>query len=123
LENGYLLGLWIHRVASNYCVDHYKKQKRIQTVNIEDRFDFVAEETDMEAILAKEVLLDSMDGLMEELGEESANILRLKYIEGKSIKDLETQLHIGPSAVKMRLKRGRNKITQLYNKQQRVAVS
>ena len=123
LENGYLLGLWIHRVSANYCADHYKKQKRFQTETIEDRFDFAAEETDMEALLAKEVLLDSMDELMEELGEESANILRLKYLEGNSVKDLQVKLNLGASAVKMRLKRGRNKIVELYNSRQRVAIS
>ncbi len=123
LEHGHLLGLWIHRVTSNYCADQYKKRKRFQTESIDDRFDMVAEEIDMEAILLKEDLLDGMEQMMEELGEESAAILRLKYLEGKSVKELQSQLNLGPSAVKMRLKRGRSKIAELYNSRPRVAMS
>lgn len=123
LEHGHLLGLWIHRVTSNYCADQYKKRKRFQTDSIDDRFDCAAEETDMEALLAKEHLLDSMEGLMEELGEESANILRLKYLEGNSVKELQSKLNISTSAVKMRLKRGRNKIVTLYQAKQSMAMS
>lgn len=123
LENEHLLGLWIHRVTSNYCADHYKKQKRFQTESIDNRFDIVAEETDMEAILIKENLLDGMEEIMEELGEASTAILRLKYLEGKSVKELQAHLGIGASAVKMRLKRGRNQIIKLYNARKSVVMS
>lgn len=123
LDNGHLLGLWIHRVTSNYCADYYKKQKRFKMDSIEDRFDVVAEETDMEVLLEKEMKLDGIEVIMNELGEESLEILRLKYLEGYSVKELQTKLDLGASAVKMRLKRGRASIVKLYNSRQRVAVS
>lgn len=123
LDNGNLLGLWIHRVASNYCADNYKKTKRFSMESLEDRFDIASEETDMEALAAKEVLFDKMENLLADFDEETLSLLRLKYQEGNSIKELEVKLNLSASAIKMRLKRGRNKISKLYNSQQRVAMS
>lgn len=124
LENANLLGLWIHRVANNFCVDYYKAQKRMPFDAIEDRFDLAEEEVDMEGLIERENQLDAVEDIMAELEEDTKTILQLKYLEGNSIKELQTKLDLTSSAVKMRLKRGRNKIAQLYQSQQpRVKVS
>lgn len=121
LEHTQLVGLWIHRVTCNYCVDYLKKQKRLPTETIEGHYELMDEESDMDALLAKERLLDSVENLMGELGEESRTFLQLKYIEGYSVKELQAKFNLGESAVKMRLKRSRKKIAELYQSQARVA--
>lgn len=123
LENEYLVGLWINRVACNLCTDYYRIQKRLQFDTIEERYDIAEEVTDREGLIAHEALLDGIEDIMGELEEETATILRLKYLEGHSIKELQEKLNLGSSAIKMRLKRGRNQIIKLYNSRQRVAVS
>lgn len=122
LSNANLLGFWIYRISNNYCVDYYHSKKRLSVTTIEDRFDIASEETDMEALAEKERLLDSMEDLMGTLDAETQTILHAKYLQGASIKDLQSRLNISASAVKMRLKRGRDKIHQLYQSQSRVAL-
>ena len=43
-------------------------------------------------------------------------ILLMKYQDDLSIKELQTALDIGESAVKMRLKRAKEKVIETYNK-------
>ena len=45
---------------------------------------------------------------------EDKSILLLKYQDGASIKDLVNLMEIGESAVKMRLKRAKEKLMQIY---------
>ena len=45
---------------------------------------------------------------------EDKSILLLKYQDGASIKDLEALLEIGESAVKMRLKRAKERLMETY---------
>jgi len=46
---------------------------------------------------------------------EDRSILLLKYQDGASIKELITLMEIGESAVKMRLKRAKERLTESYN--------
>lgn len=123
LENANLVGLWIHRVASNFCADYYRAQKKTQFESIEERFDLADEVTDMEVLQDRENLLDGMESILNNMDEETANILRLKYLEGHSIKELQSELNLNSSAIKMRLKRGRNQVINLYNSRKKVAIS
>ena len=52
---------------------------------------------------------------MELIDPEDKSLLLLKYQDGVSIKELEGLLDIGSSAVKMRLKRAKAKIVEIYN--------
>ena len=42
-------------------------------------------------------------------------ILMMKYQDGFSVKDISTMLDLGESAVKMRLKRSRDRLAELVN--------
>jgi RNA polymerase sigma-70 factor (ECF subfamily) len=41
-------------------------------------------------------------------------LLNLKYLQGESVENLQSQLNISGSAIKMRLKRSREKLNMLY---------
>lgn len=115
LEHANLLGVWIHRIACNCCMDYFNTQRRQKMVAIDDSYNLEVEETDMDAINAKELQLDRVEGLMHEIGEKTCTILRLKYQEGYSIKQIQEMLQLSESAVKMRLKRGKAQVFNLYN--------
>ncbi len=55
-----------------------------------------------------------MYSLINALPEKEKNLLNMKYLQGESIERLQVQLNLSGSAVKMRLKRTREKLNALY---------
>lgn len=55
-----------------------------------------------------------MYSLINALPEKERTLLNLKYLQGESVENLQTQLNISGSAIKMRLKRSREKLNMLY---------
>lgn len=62
----------------------------------------------------QEVSLQILDQLLDTISPEEKLLLLLKYKEKHSIKDIQTSLNLSESAVKMRLKRAKEKINALY---------
>lgn len=103
---------WVYSITYNHLVDALRKRKRF----LEDP-DLVVEDKAMEESKDEEVLrIDSHDliRLMDKLEEQDKLILFLKFREEQSIKDIMETLNIKESAVKMRIKRAKNKLIQLY---------
>ncbi len=115
LQNGFLLGLWIHRIAKNYSLDYCKNRNNWCMVNTDDRFDIVDEGTEIEEIEAKEKLLNGVARMMKELREEDSILLTLKYFDDYTIVDLQNKYSLSESAVKMRLARARNSMADIYH--------
>ena len=58
--------------------------------------------------------VDKLKKALELLDPEDKSILLLKYQDGASIKELEDILDLKSSAIKMRLKRAKVKVTEIY---------
>lgn len=105
---------WLYAITYNYCTD----QVRLPGRRLESRY-----ETDLEAAYAKadDSLADTDESVAQQLaqalgklGAEERNMLLLKYEQEVSIRDL-AQIHtLTESAVKMRLKRSRDRLRQHY---------
>ena len=62
-----------------------------------------------------EMKAKTLEKALEEIPAEDKSILLLKYQDGASIKELAELLELGESAVKMRLKRAKGKLLEIYN--------
>ena len=71
---------------------------------------WVEEEEELE----KEKTVELMNALLDQLSTEDKLILLLKYKEKHSIQDIVLSMHLSESAVKMRLKRAKEKLNRLY---------
>ena len=116
LQNGFLLGLWIHRIAKNNCLDYCKSRNTRQEVNSDAFFDLAEEESDPEALAIREHYLNNMDMILSELKEEDRKLLAQKYFQDCSVEELQQQYALSESAVKMRLSRARSRMIKLYQK-------
>lgn len=70
------------------------------------------------AISDESELVEYMQQLAEVMGvmpSQEASLLRLKYQDGLNIHQIATKLNLNDSAVKMRLKRSRDRAKRLYN--------
>ena len=105
---------WLYAIAHNYCIDWFRKGRNQYFQRIDEGFDVVDDvESEEDAINldqdSQKVML-----LISSLPDEDKQLLILKYEQGYSIKQLQDLFGLSSSAVKMRLKRAKYKITELY---------
>ncbi|GAB4026365.1 RNA polymerase sigma factor [Spirosoma gilvum] len=106
---------WLYAIAYNYCADQLRLAKRIPTTDLT----VYLQETQADYIDAQlhEEVLQVMRIAMDRLTEEERTLLRLKYEDGMTIDDIAQLYQIKPSAVKMRLKRSRERVQAICDTQ------
>lgn len=97
---------WLHSVAYNYCIDQLRLAKRFSTMPLEASSDYPAYEED-DRLQQQTWLLSQA---LSTLPAEEVMLLRMKYEQQMDIHQIATQLKLTQSAVKMRLKRTRDKV-------------
>jgi len=109
---------WLYSFTYNHCVNYYHRNKfrkfEKNTSNIEQMCDEVKTQTNEED-LGQLLKLEKFSEALELIPNEDKQILMLKYQEFKSIKDLMVLHNAGESAIKMRLKRAKEKLLGIYN--------
>jgi RNA polymerase sigma-70 factor (ECF subfamily) len=108
---------WLYSFTYNFCVNYVNRDKGRK---ISDKASAIE---DTEYKLSVEVTDDSLLDLqveklkraLELIEPEEKTLLLLKYQDGVSIKELESIMEIGSSAVKMRLKRAKARVIETYN--------
>ncbi len=108
--------LWVHSITHNHCINHILKNKKVKIEDIEsETFNNVTiDEIESEHEELVEIHVHQLKRLMKELSLLEREILILRYQEELSIKEISIALNLGESAVKMRLKRSRDKLAQLF---------
>ncbi len=107
---------WLYSFTYNFCVNYVNRDKgrkmRDSSNSLDkDEMELSMEVTD-EHLLELQVL--KLKKVLELIPPEDKSILLLKYQDGVSIKELEDLMDLGSSAVKMRLKRAKARVVELY---------
>jgi RNA polymerase sigma-70 factor (ECF subfamily) len=110
---------WLYTITHRHCLAALKKKGRFHFHSLEDSIfgeevkkndaSRIAEESNERS--EQELIMYS---LINALPQKEKDLLNLKYLRGESIENLQSQLNISGSAVKMRLKRTREKLNALY---------
>jgi RNA polymerase sigma factor (sigma-70 family) len=107
---------WLFAITKNHCIAYSRERKNIHFENIIYNENLAEETIDLnerELHEQRELILDSM---LKDIRETERKMLILKYQQNYSIKDLQKELNLSASAVKMRLQRARQKVQKLYEK-------
>ena len=108
---------WICGIAKHKIVDYYRK-KRIKTVlfSVSPVFEEIADKAlgPEEESLKKE-LKEEIRGVFKEMSEGYRKLLRLKYIDGQSVKQIASELHLTIKAVESRLIRAKKSFKQEWH--------
>ncbi len=108
---------WLYSFTYNFCVNYVNRNKQRKmsdkSVPVEDSEYKIREEVPDESLY--EMKASKLKEALELVSAEDKSILLLKYQDGASIKDLVTLMDLGESAVKMRLKRAKEKLLEIYN--------
>lgn len=113
---------WLYAFTYNHCVNYVNRntakkieKKSVDATYIEDT-GYSIEDNDADLNRLK---VDKLKQALELISPEEKMILLLKYQDGLSIKDLTGILNIGESAVKMRIKRAKEKLINVYYENER----
>jgi RNA polymerase sigma-70 factor, ECF subfamily len=106
---------WIYKVTFNTCLDRLKKNKRLRIVAGLDEF------TEQEALSLINVLHSIEDKERKQMIQDCLNslpgedgfLLALYYFEEQSLEEIAKIISITPNNVKIRLYRGRKKLSAL----------
>ena len=106
---------WLYSFTYNFCVNYVNRNKERKindnSVKFDNQEDVPIDVTDN---LLLQMQVDKLKKALELLDPEDKSILLLKYQDGASIKELEDILDLKSSAIKMRLKRAKVKVTEIY---------
>ncbi|WP_396600798.1 RNA polymerase sigma factor [Algibacter sp. R77976] len=108
---------WLYSFTYNHCVNYVTrstaKKFEKQSVDYKDIENLSEEEEEDNSFLSMKV--ENLKIALELISPQEKMILLLKYQDNLSIKEIESALEIGESAVKMRIKRAKDKLITVYN--------
>lgn len=106
---------WVYSITYNYCIDYLRRKKKEKTIltDEEEGVEPIEEDFDEKEILEMEI--ERLAFILDKLPPEDKLVLLMKYREDLSIKDISKAFDKSESAIKMKLKRAKNKVRKLYN--------
>ena len=109
---------WLYAFTYNHCVNYVNRStaKKIEKQSVDAgnlKDDYYDHHDNDDSI--RNLKVEKLKEALEKISPEEKMILLLKYQDSLSIKDLTGVLGIGESAVKMRLKRAKEKLVNVYN--------
>jgi RNA polymerase sigma-70 factor (ECF subfamily) len=109
---------WLYSFTYNFCVNYVQRDKHKKNENKTVVTDQIKEEDAFDEIddaALFELKADKLGKAMSIIDPNDKMILMMKYQDDLSIKEISEGLEIGESAVKMRLKRAKEKVVNVYN--------
>jgi len=107
--------LWVHAITYNFCMDYFRKQKKLPTVSFDaiEYQESASDNTELALKKLKEMRIEQLEHLFTKLRPDEKAILLMRYQDGLSIKEIAEALEKKEGAIKMRLKRSREKLSNL----------
>lgn len=110
---------WLYAFTYNHCVNYVTRntQKKIEKQSIESSgLENVSDDNDEDDYSIHMMKVEYLREALDQISPDEKMILLLKYQDLLSVKELETVLGIGESAIKMRLKRAKERLINAYTK-------
>lgn len=102
---------WLFSITYNYCMDQLRLTKKMGETELDDNIDVEDDAEDAEMV---EMEAGQLRKALETISVQERTILLMKYQDDFSIKDIADTFGLTESAVKMRLKRTKEKLKKVY---------
>ena len=111
------ISLWLYSITYNFCIDLTRRKKKLRTVDIDDvsTLNHIEEHDDIEDKNILETELSRLTIIMEELKASDKAVLLMKYLDGMAIKEISSVLDKSESAIKMKIKRAKERFIKIHN--------
>ncbi len=110
------LGTWIHRIATNACLNWISKKSRTSEVVIDEEVeDLIMKHTDdpLKQLLASSKR-DLIQQTLQHMDRRDTIIILMKYSDGLRMDEMAEVFDIGEGAMKVRLFRARKKFVEIF---------
>lgn len=111
---------WLYSFTYNFCVNYVNRDKARKMDDVSDSMEdhdyYLSEIQDIPDEDLFEMRVNKLQIALENINPDDKAILLLKYQDDVTVKELQTVLKVGESAVKMRLKRARIRVLEEHNK-------
>ncbi len=107
---------WLISIAQNNLIDAYRKKKKDDSEILSEDYELILTETEPspEKLLIDQQNLKDFYEKLNQLAGKYSEVLKLKYIEDCSIKEIAQQLNLTESNVKVRIMRAKKLLADLY---------
>jgi RNA polymerase sigma factor (sigma-70 family) len=107
---------WIYSITYNHCIDVIRKEGKLNVEAIDDRKhnDVLPDSSNIEEQKLLQIKVDRLDTVLNTIPVRDKSILLMKYQGELSIKEISDILGKSESAVKMTLKRAKEKSLKTY---------
>ena len=110
---------WLYQVTYTHCIDYIRKNKNIYKEELEEdkHEQLQSDDKDIDEVhdkLILEMKLEYVQQILNELKAEERSMILMKYQDNMSITELGEMFDLSQSAVKMKLKRTRDKVRNRY---------
>lgn len=105
---------WLYSITYNFCIDTIRKQKKNLSTAVDDieNYDVV---DDVEDSFLMEMNVERLKVILGEIPTDDKSILLMKYQDELSIKEIGDILDKSESAIKMKIKRAKQKFKKVHN--------
>ena len=105
---------WLYSITYNYCTDQIRSHNMRREVYIDEGWDRVEPEAEDGLTELAEMEAKQLEQALHQLPPDEQSLLLMKYQDDISIRDIAHLNGLTESAVKMRLKRSRDKLRKHY---------
>ncbi len=105
---------WVWRVTYNHCINFINRKKKEITTDWEKAPHTFTETAYEPTGLHQEVQLYKLEQAIQQLSEQECAMLWMRYRDNIPVAEMAAIYQIGESAMKMRLKRLRDKLANIY---------
>lgn len=107
---------WLYTITHRCCLQALRKKSK-SAIRVDDYILDTEPDNQTESIdesIGQPKMEDIMFSLIRHLPSDEKELLIRKYYKGESIKTLQNMYHVSSSAIKMRLKRSKERLNQLF---------
>jgi len=105
---------WIYSITYNYCIDFLRRKKKDPSVYVDDYLDNMDVEDNVEDAFLLEMNVGRLKVILEEIPTGDKTILLMKYQDEMSIREIGHILDKSESAIKMKIKRAKQKFKKTF---------
>lgn len=118
---------WIMRIAHNLIIDHFRRNKRIPTINTSEDFDIFSVIGDnvlnAEKQIIKDQILDDVKDLIEELPDDQREVLVMRMYRDMSFKEISENTNVSINTALGRMRYALINLRKLIDKHQIILVN
>ncbi len=108
---------WLYSLTYNFCLNYVQRDQKKKRETFKDlTHDNLSIEDEIPDTEIYQMKSNKLKESLDIIDPNDKMILLMKYQDDFSIQDIQASLQIGESAVKMRIKRAKEKLIQVYNK-------